>query len=516
MTAGSSASGAFDSDAFDSDAFDYVVVGAGSAGCVLASRLAAAGARVALLEAGGTDRRPDVRLPLGIASLFATANWRYPMLSDPSKHNQASAFASGRIIGGSGSINAMVYVRGRESDYRQWAHAGAAGWDHEDVLPAFRALENWCDGPDEYRGSGGPIDVSWCGHTHPLDAGFLDAAAEAGFARNPDHNGASQLGAGPSQVNQRRGLRCSAATGFLRPLPADRRPQVITRATVDRVVLARGRAIGVMTRGRFLRAEREVILSAGAIGTPAVLLRSGIGPGGTVADLPGVGQNLQDHLVVAQHWSSHVPTVNSMTAPGAVRAVSSLARRGSGPLTIAPFESQLFTEDFQIAMTPVHYQLDPLRGRFRTDRTDAFTVYTVLLRPRSRGHIELRDGRPVVHHHRLADAQDRADLLSGTALARELVQSTSAMRPMAGRYLDDTGAFDADWLGHKEASIYHAVGTCRMGDDESTVVGTDLRVHSVDGLRVADASIMPNITSGNTNAPSMMIGYRAADILLHG
>ena len=506
MTAGAS----------DSEVFDHIVVGAGSAGCVVAARLAAAGARVALLEAGGTDRRPDVRLPLGIASLFATANWRYPMLPDPSKHDQPSAFAAGRIIGGSGSINAMVYVRGRAADYRRWAQAGATGWDHDDVLPAFRALENWCGGADEFRGSGGPIDVSWCGHTHPLDAAFLDAAAEAGFARNPDHNGASQLGAGPAQVNQRRGLRCSAATGFLRTLPADRRPRVITRAPVDRVVLERGRAIGVMTRGRLLRAEHDVILSAGAIGTPAVLLRSGIGPGGTTADLSGVGQNLQDHLVVAQHWSSHVPTINSLTVPQAAQALGSLAARGSGPLTTTPFEAQLFTDDFQIAISPIHYRLDPLRGRARIGRADAFTVYTVLLNPRSRGHVELRNGQPVVRHHRLADAQDRADLLSGAALARELVESTSAMRSMAGRYLDDTGGFDADWLGDKESSIYHAVGTCRMGTDDTAVVGPDLRVHAVDGLRVADASIMPNITSGNTNAPSMMIGYRAADVILHG
>ncbi len=497
-------------------AADYIVVGAGSAGCVVASRLAAAGAAVTLIEAGGTDRRPDVRLPVGIASLFATANWRYPTLADPSKHDQRSAFASGRIVGGSGSINAMVYVRGRAADYDGWAHAGATGWSHQDVLPAFRSIENWSGGQDAYRGAGGPIDVTWCGHRHPVDQAFIEAAVDAGYTRNPDQNGHVQFGIAPAQVNQHHGLRCSAATGYLRGLPTDRRPRLLTRTPVEKVLIEKGRAVGIVSRGTTLRANQGVILSAGAIGTPAVLLRSGIGPGGRVADLTGVGANLQDHLVVAQHWSCKVPTVNTIGPLRAARAVGSLVVHGTGPLTTTPFEAQLFTDEFQIAISPIRYQLDPVRGRARIERKDAFTVYTVLLHPESRGRVELRDGRPVIDHPRLAHKHDRIRLLDGTALARDLVESQSAMRGLTGRYLDDNGTRGADWLATNESSIYHAVGTCRMGTDEHSVVDPALRVHGIDGLRVVDASVMPTITSGNTNAPTMMIAHRAADLVLHG
>lgn len=496
--------------------YDYVVVGAGSAGCVIAARLASAGADVALLEAGGTERRPDVRLPMGIVSLFATANWRHPMLPDPSKHDRPDAFAGGRIIGGSGSINAMVYVRGRASDYDGWSDGGACGWAHDDVLPAFRAIENWSGGADAHRGAGGPIDVTWCGHRHPLDAAFVDAAVAAGHPRNPDPNGSSQLGAAPAQVNQRHGLRCSAATGFLRPAAADRRPAVMTRSPVERILVQRGRAVGVVTRGATVRATHAVILAAGAIGSPAVLLRSGIGPRGRVADMPGVGENFHDHLVVAQHWTSRVPTVNALSPAAAARAVGSLVASGTGPLTSTPFEAQLFTEEFQIAISPVHYQLDAVRGRARMDRTPAFTVYTVLLHPDSRGRVELRDSRPVIRHARLSRARDVSRLLEGVELARDLVQTGTALRPMVGAYMDEDGTKGTDWLATHESSIFHAVGTCRMGVDERAVVDPRLRVHGLEGLRVVDASVMPAITSGNTNAPSMMIAHRAADLLLHG
>ncbi|MGU3500948.1 GMC family oxidoreductase [Mycobacterium sp. C31M] len=495
---------------------DYIVVGAGSAGCVVASRLAAAGADVALFEAGGTDRRPDVRLPIGIMSLFATANWRYPTAPDPSKNNKPSAFAGGRIVGGSGSINAMVYVRGRAEDFDGWQRGGATGWSYDDVLPAFRSIENWAGGSDSHRGTGGPIDVTWCGHRHPLDHGFIAAAVEAGYAHNPDQNGSTQLGVGPAQVNQRHGLRCSAATGFLRSLPSDRRPRLHTRTPVQQVLVEKGRAVGIVAQGRLVRAAQGVILAAGAIGSPALLMRSGIRARGRVADLPGVGQNLHDHLVVAQHWASRVPTVNSMNPVRAIRAVGSLVASGTGALTTTPFEAQLFTDEFQIAISPVHYQLDPIRGRARVDRQDAFTVYTVLLQPESRGRIELRDGKPVVQHARLSQAGDRDRLLAGTALARDLIESTSAMRGMTGTYLDGDPSAGPEWLAVKESSIYHAVGTCRMGTDGDTVVDPHLRVHGIEGLRVVDASVMPSITSGNTNAPSMMIAHRAADLVLHG
>ncbi|WP_099021956.1 GMC family oxidoreductase [Mycolicibacterium palauense] len=492
---------------------DYIVVGAGSAGALVATRLAAAGVDVILIEAGGTDRRPDVAVPAGVASLFTTANWKYPCAPDPSRGGARETFASGRIVGGSGSINAMVYVRGRRSDYDGWAADGCPGWGFDDVLPHFKAMESWVGGADEYRGGAGPITVSWCGHHHRIDDAFIEAAVEAGHRRNPDPNGRSQLGVARTQVNQRRGLRASSARAYLRGAPSGLRPRLLKRTTASRIVFDRGRAVGVECNGRVIRARREVILSAGAIGSPTLLLRSGIGPAGEVLDLPGVGENLQDHLVTEQSWTSRVPTINTLGPIGAAKAVGSMIGSGTGPLTTTPFEAQLFTEDYQIAVTPVHYSLDRVTGRARIRRADAFTVYTVLMHPATRGRVRLDRHRPVVELHRLGDAEDVRKLIEGSALARDLVQSQPAMRAVAGANLSGevTGR---SWLEQNEGSIYHAVGTCRMGGDGLAVVDPELRVHGVTGLRVVDASVIPALPSGNTNAPTMVIAHRAADLIL--
>jgi choline dehydrogenase len=495
-------------------AADYVIVGAGSAGSIVASRLAASGAEVIVIEAGGTDRRPDVFVPFGMISLYATANWRYATLPDPSKDHRRSAFAAGRIVGGSGSINAMVFNRGRAEDYDSWAAKGAQGWSYADVLPHFRAIERWVDGADKYRGASGPIGVSWCGHDHPLDSAFIDAAVDAGHTRNPDQNGRSQLGVARCQVNQWRGLRSSSSRAYLRGLPKVQRPRVMTRTRVDRVVVEAGRATGVECGRWRVRAREAVILSTGAIGTPALLLNSGIGPAGSVLDLPGVGRNLQDHLVVPQHWESKVATINTMGAVDAVRAVGSLTSKGKGPLTTTPFEAQLFTDEFQVAISPIRYALDPVRGRASIQRRSAFTVYTVLLHPETRGEVRLRGSVPVIDLPRLGDRSDVGNLVRGASMTRELIGSSSAMQGLAGRQLDDRGTDDLEWLAQAESSIYHAVGTCRMGADNDSVVDPQLRVHGIDGLRVVDASVMPTITAGNTNAPTMMIAHRAAGLLL--
>src|SRR3954452_11075771 len=262
------------------DAADYVVVGAGSAGSIIASRLASAGASVIAVEAGGTDRRPDVALPLGIISLYATANWKYPTAAEPSKDGETGAFASGRIVGGSGSINAMVYARGRRADYDGWASAGATGWSYRDVLPYFKALETWVDGPDEYRGGSGPIAVSWCGHHHEVDDAFIQAAVDAGHRLNPDPNGRDQPGVARTQVNQRRGFRSSSGREFLGRLPREQRPRVLRRSTVTRVIVEHGRAVGIQIGGRVIRARQEVVLCAGAIGSPTLLINGGIAAGG--------------------------------------------------------------------------------------------------------------------------------------------------------------------------------------------------------------------------------------------
>jgi choline dehydrogenase len=497
------------------DIADYIVIGAGSAGSVLAARLSAAGASVILVESGRTDRRPDVALPLGIVSLYTTANWKYPCALDPSKDSGIETFAAGRIVGGSGSINAMVYVRGRRSDYDGWSAVGCDGWSYDDVLPHFKAIESWVGGADEYRGDAGPVTVSWCGHHHEIDAAFIDAAAEAGHQRNPDPNGCTQLGVAPSQVNQRHGLRVSSARGFLRAVPRDRRPRLYTNTTASRVLFDRGRAFGVECDGQVLRARQEVLLSAGAIGTPALLLRSGVGPGRAVIDLPGVGENFQDHLVTAQCWESRIPTLNTLGPVGGAKALGSLIAHGQGPLTTTPFEAQLFTNDFQIAVTPVRYQLDRTSGRAKIERKDAFTVYTVLMHPEARGRVRLRDNRPEVEFQRLSNANDVRKLAEGSAMARELIEAQPAMRGVAGAYLGGSDA-GGSGLQAQEGSIYHAVGTCRMGIDDLAVVDPQLRVHGIDGLRVVDASVMPTLPSGNTNAPTMMIAHRGADLVLDG
>ncbi|OPX12389.1 GMC family oxidoreductase [Mycobacterium sp. AT1] len=493
---------------------DYIVVGAGSAGSIIASRLAAAGASVTVVEAGGTDRRPDVALPLGIASLYLTANWKYPTAPEPGKDGKASAFASGRIVGGSGSINAMVYARGRRADYDGWAQAGAAGWSYRDTLPHFKALESWVGGADEYRGDSGPIAVSWCGHHHEVDGAFIQSAVDAGHRLNPDPNGADQLGVARSQVNQRRGYRSSSGREFLRRLPREQRPRVLTRATATGVVVENGRAVGVRIGDRVIRARQEVVLCAGAIGSAALLMNSGIAAGGSVADLPGVGENFHDHLVVSQCWASKVPTINSMGPIGASKALREFFTRGEGPMTTTPFEAQIFTEDLQIAVTPMRYELNPVTGRAVIRRANAFTAYTVLMHPEGRGRVGVRNGTPYIEFDRLGHPEDVRRLLEGAELTRDLIESQSAMRGVTGANLTPIEDDARRWLSTVEGSIYHAVGTCRMGTDDGSVVGPDLRVHGVEGLRVADASVIPAITSGNTNAPTMMIAFRATDFIL--
>lgn len=493
---------------------DYVVVGAGSGGSIIAARLATAGASVVLVEAGGTDRRPDVPLPLGIVSLYGTANWKYTCAPDASKGTGVERFASGKIVGGSSSINAMVYVRGRQSDYDEWAAAGCDGWAFNDVLPHFKAIESWIGGEDRFRGGSGPIAVSWCGHHHDIDQAFIEAAAEAGHPRNSDPNGLSQLGVARSQVNQRRGFRFSAARGFLRPLRGDGRLTLLTRSVASRIIFDRGRAVAVEYNGGVIRARREVLLCAGAIGTPTLLLKSGVGAAGSTIDLPGVGANFHDHLVVSQCWESKIPTINTMGPVVGAKAIGELIGHGLGPLTTTPFEAQLFTDDYQIAVTPVHYTLDRKSGRAKIERRDAFTVWTVLMHPEGRGRVRLQHDSPVVEFERLGDDGDVRKLLAGSALARDIVESHSAMKGIVGKNLSNNGT-GREWLAAQEGSIYHAVGTCRMGADEMAVVDSRLRVHGVEGLRVVDASVMPTITSGNTNAPTMMIAHRAADLVLH-
>ncbi len=355
-------------------------------------------------------RAAPIDVPTWPCPWASSRSTRRPTGSTPPRRNRAGGWEGGRLRRranrrGGQRIHQCHGLRpgGRRADYDGWAQAGATGWSYPpEVLPHFKALENWVEGPDDYRGGCGPIAVSWCGHHHEIDDAFIQAAVDAGHRRNPDPNGgADQLGVARSQVNQRRGYRSSSGREFLHGLPpraAPTCPDPHHRDAGDRRERARGR--GVRVGDRVIRARQEVVLCAGAIGSAALLMNSGIAAGGSVADLPGGGgENFHDHLVVTQRWVSKVPTINTMGPVRLAKAVRAFRARGEGPLTTTPFEAQLFTEDFQIAVTPASYELSPVSGRATLKRSDAFTAYTVVMHPEGRGRVRLR-GRQTLYRVR--------------------------------------------------------------------------------------------------------------------
>ena len=528
------------------DAFDYVVVGGGSAGCVVAGRLAAAGATVLVLEAGGSDRRPDVWIPAGVVSAYKLCNWKYVPEPDPSRGGLVESWPAGRILGGTGSINGTVFVRGHPADFDGWAAAGCPGWDHRSVLPSFRRLETWRGPAHPDRGTDGPIDVGFHAMPHPAADLFLAAAVEAGHPRNADYNAGAPEGVGIVQVNQRRGVRSQSSRGHLRRLPGAARITVRRQALVERVVVdGRGRATGVEYRQggrrRLARAGREVILSAGTLASPKLLMLSGIGAkeeldrhGITVRhDSPGVGGNLRDHIGALQRWHTTLPTVNELGPAGGARAVWEYARRGSGPLAAVVFQVQVILRtrpdlarpDIQLAFASfgiVREQGPDGMMKVEPARQRSVMVTTALLQPRTSGRVRLRSAdpaaAPVIGYEMLAEPDDVTDLMAGMAEARRIM-AQPAIAPIVGEPFDPERGCrgDDDWRGwvHRQATFgVHYVGTCRMGNDELAVVDPELRVRGVEGLRVVDASVMPTTTSGNTNAPTMMIAERAADLIL--
>ncbi len=525
---------------------DYVVVGGGSSGSVVAGRLAAAGADVLVLEAGGTDRRPDVLVPAGVVSVYRSRNWKYVPEPDPSRNGSVEAWAAGRILGGGGSINATVFVRGNRADYDGWAAGyGCAGWDYESVLPYFKRMETWAGGADEYRGGSGPIDVGFHTMEHAGNDAFLAAAQEAGHPFVADYNGARQDGVGVVQVNQKRGVRSQASRRYLRAGVAGNNVTVRTHAYVHRIVLQGDRAIGVEYEHdgerKLARARREVILSAGSLSSPKVLMVSGIGPAeelGRVGvevlhDLPGVGANLQEHPAVMQRWCANVPTLNTMKFGDAARAVVQYARSGTGLLAATVFHIQVMhhtssspeVPDAQIAFAnfaTIRERGDDGILKVEPSREQGFLVSTLFLHPRSRGRIRLRSAspadRPVIEHQLVGDAADLADLLEGMEEGRRIMTQPAMTGLIGGMFPPERECRSpTDWEALVRENVTygaHPVGTCRMGSDELAVVDPELRVRGIRGLRVVDASIMPTLTTGNTNAPSMMIGEKAADLIL--
>jgi len=529
---------------------DYVVAGAGSAGCVLARRLAESGASVILLEAGGQDRTRLVRKP-GMIAIFHNVpalkkrlDWGFYTVPQPAALGRRIPQPRGRVLGGSGSINGMVFVRGNQRNFDDWAEAGCKGWSFRDVLPSFRRMEDWEDGPSELRGGGGPIRVTRQRDLTDASEKFIEAmAGTAGVARIDDYNGAAQEGISVMQQNAAGGLRYSSSIGYLdsRGLPG---LTVLTGRHVTRIVIEGGRAVGVevtaATGRETIRAGREVIVCAGVFGSPQLLMLSGVGPAAhlrshgidVVADLP-VGDNLHDHMFVPLTYVMKTAR-NRGTTPYFVGGILSEAVRGDTWMGRSVFEVVGFVRstlagrvpDIQIHALPWSYPFPNQDApvRHKVDKRSALTVFSTLIYPKSRGTLRLASADPaadpVIDPGYLSEPDDTAVLLDGMELIREamhggLIAGDVELELSPGPDYPDRAALARE-VPNRATSVYHAVGTCRMGMDERAVVDPALRVLGVDGLRVADASVMPAITGGNTNAPAMMIGEHCASLMLGG
>jgi len=512
---------------------------------VLANRLSADPRnRVLLLEAGGHDRLFWVHVPIGYLYTQGKprTDWCFSTLEEPGLGGRALKYPRGKLLGGSSSINGMIYMRGQAADYDHWRQLGLAGWGWDDVLPLFRRSEDYYGGPDEMHGVGGPLKVNRQRLSWPILDAFRDAAEQCGVPKTADFNRGDNFGSALFDVNQHGGLRWSAARGFLRPVMKRPNLRVVTGAQVERLLLDQGRASGVRFRhnGRVMEvaARAEVILTAGAIGSPHILQLSGVGPGAllqrhgveVVKDAPGVGANLQDHLQIRTVYKTSGGTLNSRAATLVGKAMIGLEYGlfRTGPMSMAPSQLGMFAYSSDRHATPnLEYHVQPLSLDAFGEPLhsfDALTASVCNIRPRSRGEVGLTSAdpaaAPAIRPNYLSDPADQDVALEAVALTRRICAAPGLSRYHPSEYRPGAEVTDPAELlaaiGRIATTIFHPVGTCRMGADEAAVVDGALRVRGFDGLRVADASVMPSITSGNTNAPTVMIAEKAAEMMLAG
>jgi choline dehydrogenase len=526
------------------ESFDYIVVGAGSAGCVLADRLTACGRyRVLLLEAGGKDRNVWIHIPLGYGKLFSNpkVNWLYTTEPEPELNNRRIIQPRGKVLGGSSSINGLLYIRGQHEDFNHWRQLGNPGWSFEDVLPYFRRAEDQERGSDPLHGTGGPLAVSDVCEPHPLCEAFIEAAQQAGFPRNDDFNGQAQEGAGYFQLTTRRGRRCSTAVGYLRRACRRANLAVVPHALARRLLFDGRRAIGIeYSQGgvtRIAHARSEIVLAGGAFNSPQLLQLSGLGPADllkshgieVIADIPGVGSDLQDHLQVRMQYRCTEPitmndVINSWRHRLGAGVRYCLFRKGL--LAVGAGYAGGFFRASPLAATPdvqVHFII------FSGDTSGAplhpfpgFIASVCQLRPESRGSVRIQSAdprvAPAIQPRYLSAQKDRETVVAGMKLLRRIMGEPAMRRYIAEeRRPDPSRTGDDDLLAFARetgTTVFHPTSTCRMGSDGTAVVDERLRVRGIERLRVVDGSIMPSLVSGNTNAAVVMIGEKGADMIL--
>jgi choline dehydrogenase len=520
---------------------DVVVIGAGSAGCAVAARLSEDPAtRVVLLEAGGEDKNRWIHIPLGFGKTFAdpSVNWCYETEPDPGAAGRRVYWPRGKVLGGSSSINGMVYIRGQAEDFDHWRQLGNMGWSFDDVLPCFKRAEHQVRGPDRFHGSGGPLCVSDV-ERHPICEAFIEAATEAGYPRNDDFNGANQDGVGYHQTTTRQGRRCSTAVGYLRPVLRRPNLRVITEALTEKILFDGHRAVGVAFRrggqSQIARAAREIIVCGGAVNSPQLLMLSGIGPQDHLAEfgipvvqhLAGVGQSLQDHYSAAIKLKCRLPvTVNDVMLSNARKLKAGLQyyMTHKGPLAMISSPAALFARTRpELASPDVKISISPFSAERPQDGLHPWSGFTMIayqLRPESRGQIRLRSANPAdppaVHPNYLTADTDQRTIVAGLKLCRQLLANRHLAPYVAAEFQPGPAVHSdgelLDYARRRGGTVYHPTSTCKMGVDAMAVVDPELRVRGIEGLRVADASIMPTVVSGNTNAATIMIGERCADL----